>query len=91
MKNITPPIKKYSTYIIKTIAWLNKLSKDEHLSPAWVYWDYCMAVIKHRCPIRPYVIGEFWKLSNPERKKRLTYNRMVKLFNKYNSPVFIHF
>lgn len=91
MKNITPPIKKYSTYIIKTIAWLNKLAKDEHLSPAWVYWDYCMSVIKHRCLIRQYVIGEFWKLSNPERKKRLTYNRMVKLFNKYNSPAYIHF
>lgn len=90
MKNFTP-IEKYSAYIKKTIAWLNKLAKDEHLSLAWVYWDYSMSVIKHKCLIRQYVIGEFWKLSNPERKKRLTYNRMVKLFDKYNNPAYIHY
>ena len=86
-----PPIKLYADYIKKTCAWLNKLAKDEHLSLAWVYWDYFMAVVKHRCLIRQYVIGEFWKLSNPERRKRLTYNRMVKLFDKYNQPNYIHY
>ena len=50
-----------------------------------------MSVIRHRCLIRQYVIGEFWKLSNPERKKRLTYNRIVNLFNSYNNPEYIHY
>lgn len=36
------------------------------------------------------MIGEFWKLSNLERKKRLTYHRIVKLFYKYNCSEFIH-
>ena len=93
MKQLTPPhkVKLYADYIKKTCTWLNKLAKDEHLSLTWVYWDYFMSVIKHRCLIRQYVIGEFWKLSNPERKKRLTYHRMVKLFDKYNQTEYIHY
>lgn len=88
---ISQRIKLYLSYIKKTVSWLNRLSKDEHLSLLWVYCDYFMAVVKHRCLIRQYVIGEFWKLSNPERKKCLTYNRMVKLFEKYNNKRFIHY
>lgn len=84
-------IKKYIEYIKKTISWLNKLAKDENLSKCWVYWDYMWAVIIHRCLIRQYVIGEFWKKSNPERSKCLTYNRIVKLFAKYNNPEYIHY
>ena len=93
MKQFPPParVKLYTDYIKKTHAWLNKLAKDEHLSLAWVYWDYFMAVVKHRCLIRQYVIGEFWKLSDPERRKRLTYHRMVKLFDKYNQAKYIHY
>lgn len=78
-------------YIKKTISWLNKLSKDENLPLCWVYLDYARAVIGHRCLIRQYVIGEFFKKSNPERKKCLTYNRIVKLFDKYNQKEYIHF
>ncbi len=81
----------YIEYIKKTFSWLNKLVKDENLPLYWVYWDYMWAVIKHRCLIRQYVIGEFWKKSNPERKKCLTYNRIVKLFDKYNQKEYIHF
>lgn len=60
------------------------------MNPLWVYIDYAMAVIKHRCLIRQYVIGKFWKLSNPERAKVLTYHRMVKLFDLYNNQKYIH-
>ena len=81
----------YRDYIKKTVSWLNKLSKEENLNIVWVYWDYFMAVVRHRCLIRQYVIGEFWKLSTPERKRRLTYHRMVKLFAKYNQQDYIHY
>ena len=84
-------MKQYINYLKKTFSWLNQLSKDENLSLAWLYLDYAWAVIRHRCLIRQYVIGEFWKFSNPERKKCLTYNRIVKLFNLYNKKEFIHF
>lgn len=87
---LPPPIEKYRIYIKKTITWLNKLAADEHLSHIWVIADYACAALVHRCLIRQYVIGEFWKLSNPERKKRLTYSRMVKLFAKYNDAKYIH-
>ena len=75
-------MRQYIDYIIKTRNWLNKLAKDENLSRCWVYYDYALAVLKHRCLIRQYVIGEFWRASNAERKRRLTYNRIVKLFGK---------
>lgn len=88
---VTTKLKPYVEYIKKTCVWLNRLANQEHLNFVWVYWDYLWAVALHRCLIRQYVIGEFWKLSNPERRKRLTYSRMVKLFDKYNNQKFIHF
>ena len=57
-------MKQYIDYINKTISWLTKLAKDENLSLVWCYSDYLGAVIRHRCLIRQYVIGEFWKKSN---------------------------
>ena len=83
-------MKQYLDYIKKTSSWLYKLSKDEDLSLLWVYWDYTWSVIRHRCLIRQYVIGEFWKKSNAERKRCLTYNRIVKLFKKLNQKDYIH-
>ena len=83
-------MKNYLSYIKKTCHWLNQLAKDENLNVVWVYWDYAWAILKHRCLIRQYVIGEFWRLSNPERKKRLTYSRIVKLFDKLNNLDYIH-
>lgn len=82
---------KYLAYIKKMHSWLNQLAKDENLNIIWVYCDYFGAVLRHRCLIRQYVIGEFWRLSNPERKKRLTYNRMVKLFDVLNKKDYIHY
>lgn len=82
---------KYFEYLKKTCRWLNSLSKEQNIPIIWLYIDYLMSVIRHRCLIRQYVIGEFWKLSNPERKKRLTYNRIVNLFNSYNNPEYIHY
>ncbi len=41
--------------------------------------------------MRQYVIGDFWRLSNLERSKRLTYPRIVKLFRKYNQLSYVHY
>lgn len=83
-------MRKYIDYIKKTVLWLNELANKEDLPVLWVYWDYFLAVLKHRCLIRQYVIGEFWKLSNAARKRALTYSRIVSLFDKYNNPDYIH-
>lgn len=91
MMKITPPVKVYTDYLKKTFTWLNRLAADEHLSRVWVYFDYFSALLRHRCLIRQYVIGQFWRLSNPERRKRLTYGRIVRLFDRYNQPDYIHF
>lgn len=82
---------KYIKYLIKTYRWLNSLSKEQNIPVLWLYYDYTISVIKHRCLIRQYVIGNFWKLSSQERKKRLTLHRITKLFNLYNKPEYIHY
>lgn len=84
-------VKQYIAYLKKTVDWLGKLSRDEGLSLAWVYMDYARAVLFHRCLIRQYVIGEFWKKSSQERKRCLTYSRISRLFNRYNQPDYIHY
>lgn len=74
----------YAAYVWKTCRWLTQLAKDKDLSLIWVYWDYAWAMIRHWCLIRQYVLGDFWRLSTPERRKRLTYHRIAKLFRAYN-------
>ena len=78
-------------YFGKTISWLNELAEKEGLSKLWLYFDYASAAIWHRCLIRQYVIGEFWRASSAERKRRITYNRIVKLYDKLNSKEYIHY
>ena len=70
---------------------MNELAEKEGVSKFWLYFDYAFAAIRHRCLIRQYVIGEFWRASSAERKRRLTYSRIVKLYDKLNSRGYIHF
>lgn len=84
-------VKEYVAYLKKTISWLRQLSRDEQLPLLWCYWDYAKSVVSHRCLIRQYVIGEFWKKSSRERSRCLTYHRMCKLFAAYNQPAYVHF
>lgn len=84
-------MKQYFDYIKKVFSWLNDLSRKEGICRCWLYWDYCFAALRHGCLIRQYVIGEFWKLSYQERKRRLTYPRIVKLFKRYNQHDYIHY
>lgn len=81
---------KYIEYIKKVQKGLNHVSHTQSVCKAYLYFDYICAVISHRCLIRQYVIGEFWRKSHAERKKCLTYNRIVKLFDQLNKKEYIH-
>lgn len=84
-------MKQYFDYTKKVLSWLNRLAKDQSICRLWLYYDYLISIIVHGCLIRQYVIGGFWKLSYQERRKRLTYPRIVKLFSRFNDPAYVHF
>ena len=52
--------------------------------------DYLSAFLIHGTHIRQYIIGDFWRLSNAERSRRVTFYRMIRLEKKYNDPNYIH-
>ena len=84
-------LKLYTDYIKKVFREISKLSKETGYSKTYHLIDYSMALLRHGCLIRQYTIGNFWKLSNAERSKRLTYPRMCRLMKKYNNSKFIHY
>lgn len=69
---------------VSTLSTMTGYSRFYHL------WDYLMALVRHGAHIRQYIIGEFWRFSNPERSRRVTFYRMIDLEKKFNKPEFIH-
>lgn len=84
-------IKIYIDYIRKVFREITKLSDKTGYSKIYHFLDYTSALLRHGCLIRQYTIGNFWRLSNAERSKRLTYPRMCKLMEKYNDNKYIHY
>lgn len=78
-------------YIRKVFKMLKELSKETGFSTIRLLHDYFWSVVRHGTLIRQYTIGEFWRKSNMERSKCLTYPRMVRYMNKYNNKEFIHY
>lgn len=82
---------KYIAYIKKVFELCKELSNEIGISTWRVLFDYFHCFLKHGTYIRQYTIGDFWKYSDYQRKKMLTYPRMVKMMNKLNNPDYIHF
>ena len=66
------------------------LSRNTGYSRFYHLFDYLSAFVRHGAHIRQYIIGEFWRLSNAERSRRVTFYRMIKLEKAYNNPKYIH-
>ena len=69
---------------------LSQLSKLTGYSRLYHLFDYLSAFVRHGAHIRQYIIGEFWRLSNAERSRRVTFYRMIKLEKAYNDPNYVH-
>ena len=62
-----------------------------HVSVYYVIFDYCMAKILHGFTIMDYLeIGDGVRMSRYERKRFLTYKRMLKVLGKVNSVDYAH-
>ena len=81
----------YLEYIKKVFRLLKDLSKETGYSTLRLWNDYLWSVIRHGTLIRQYTIGDFWRKSNMERSKCLTYPRMVRYMNTYNNKDYIHY
>lgn len=81
----------YFEYTKKVFRMLKGLSKETGFPMIRLSCDYFCSVIRHGTLIRQYTIGEFWRKSNMERSKCLTYPRMVRYMNKYNNNDYIHY
>ena len=53
--------------------------------------DYIWSAIRHGTLIRQYTKGRFWRKSDMERQKCLTYLRMVRYMNRYNDKSYIQY
>lgn len=84
-------MKQYIDYLKKVFIWIDELSKEVHVSRISLFFDYAGAFLAHGCLIRQYRIGGFWAKSYAERKKCLTYPRMVKMMNKVNDSKYVHY
>ena len=70
---------------------LSQLSEQTGYSRFYHLCDYLSAFVRHGAHIRQYIIGEFWRLSNAERSRRLTFYRMMRLEKKYNNRQYTHY
>ena len=70
---------------------LSGLSGQTGYSRLYHLCDYLSAFVRHGAHIRQYIIGEFWRLSNAERSRRLTFYRMMRLEKKYNDRRYTHY
>ena len=84
-------IKKYLEYLGKCRREIAQLSANSNCSQLYHWIDYFCAVVRHGALIRQYTIGNFWQLSNAERKRRLTYPRMCRYMKQLNSKEYLHF
>ena len=81
----------YFQYIKKVFRLLSVLSKEKDIPRWYCFYDYFKSLLRHSCLIRQYVYGNFWKISEAQRKKVLTYRRICKLFDQLNQKSYIHF
>lgn len=70
---------------------LSQLSRQTGYSRIYHLCDYLSAFVRHGVHIRQYITGEMWRMSNPERSRRVTFYRMIRLEKKYNDPNYRHY
>lgn len=69
---------------------VTKLSAISGYSRFYHLLDYASAYFFHGVHIDQYTVGNLWRCSNPERSKRITLNRLSRLFRKYNDSRYFH-
>lgn len=72
-------------YIADCNTKLKALSNNGYGSLPYLWWDFLKCSIVHGAIINHYTRGGMYKIKGCERKKALTYGRILKAFEKMNS------
>lgn len=81
------------TYIKKAHKAISRLNRDEgrrYSSAFYSYVDFFWCFIRYGCLINQYVNGNFWRYRHTDRKKIMTYRRVVEFIEKLNSSEHIY-
>lgn len=76
----------YIDYLKRCHKGLTDLSHQGNGHLMYLWYDFVKCSLVHGSILKHYTRGKFYSLKGCERKKSLTYGRIVKLFNALNSP-----
>lgn len=79
-------ISKVKEYITRSHKELKNLSKKGEGNIVYLWFDFIRASLIHKAILNHYCRGELYKLAGCERKKSMTYGRIVKAFDQCNDP-----
>lgn len=71
-------------YLPKCNEKLKALSKTSGASLLYLWYDFVKSFIAHGAILNHYCRGEFYQLKGCERRKSLTYKRILQVYNKAN-------
>lgn len=83
-------MKTHCTYLKKVWSVCALLSKRENVSICYFVIDYIISAIRFKCLIRQYSFGDFYKKKNFERKKCVTYFKLLKIDRIFNDSRYVH-
>lgn len=81
-----PKLSFYLDYFKRTANELQKLSQQENIFLPYLWFDFISASVVHGAILNHYTRGKLYSLKGCERKKSLTYRRILKAYDKCNAP-----
>ena len=79
-----------TSYLGRMRSLLPSLRAEGYYVP-YLYWDFLMCFFKYGCVLDQYVRGGFYKMSSYERRRSMTYKRILYVYDKCITPDYIHF
>lgn len=79
-------LKFYTGYIGRSHRLLSGLSKKTGSSILYHWFDFIWCTLVHGAIINHYVRGNLYRLKGCERRKSMTYRRIIKAYSKMNEP-----
>lgn len=80
----------YLDYIKRCNTEIKKLSQKEQYSYFYFWYDFVKASVVHGCILNHYCRGGLHKLKGCERRKSMTYRRILDVYKKCNDPKVQH-
>lgn len=77
-------LRQITEYLTRSHRELKRIAKKEQISIFYLWYDFLKCSIVHGAIINHYCRGGLYKLKGCERKKSMTYGRILKVYQKCN-------